>query len=263
MGDVHQVRRGAQRGHQRGLSPSGHQMLAIVAPMTTELSGIRREARYAGLPGASLHVSGVGKARVTASLNNITAKAPSGVIMVGFCGASDPALKTGDIHVANLFHAVDEGSIPSSAIAAHQGLTSTLTDAAHANGCRVVTGPSVTVPAVAGVVTKSAVHGSLGAASVSMEDYWAAGVARSVGIPFASIRAVLDTAAQEIPPWVSLYASDARRAAWNLVTHPGRVPTLLHLWRQAELARRQLTRCLLTAVAALATHQSPRMVVSR
>ncbi len=239
-------------------------MLAIVAPMTTELSSICREVRDAETLGASLHVSGVGRARVTASLNRIMAKAPDGVIMVGFCGAADPALKTGDIHVANLFHAADfpatDGSrIPPCAIAANRGLTSTLTDAAHANGCRVVTAPSATVPAVAGIVAKSAVHASLRAASVNMEDYWAAGAAHSAGVPFASVRAVLDTADQQIPPWVAFYASNARRAAWSLLTHPGRAPTLLHLWRQAELARRQLTRCLLTAVEALAARQSSRL----
>ncbi len=231
--------------------------------MTTELSGIRREVRDAEIRGASLHVSGVGKNRVTASLNRIVAEAPAGVIMAGFCGASDPSLKTGDIHVANLFHATDEGSFPSGAIAANQGLTSTLTDAAHASGCRVITTPSATVPAVAGIVIKSAVYAALGVASVNMEDYWASCAARSVGIPFASVRVVLDTADQEIPPWVSLYARTPHRAAWNLVTHPGRVPTLLHLWRQAELARRQLTRCLLTAVETLAPRQSSRMAALR
>ena len=229
--------------------------------MTTELSGIRREVRDAEIRGASLHVSGVGKDRVTASLNRIMAEAPDGVIMVGFCGASDPALKTGDIHVANLFHASGEGSIPSSAIAANQGLTSTLTDAAHANGCRVVTAPSATVPAVAGTVAKSSVYTSLGVASVNMEDYWAACAAHSVGVPFASVRAVLDTADQEIPSWVSLYAESGYRVAWNLITHLGRVPTLLHLWRQAELARRQLTRCLLSTVETLAPHRPQRMAV--
>lgn len=231
--------------------------------MTTELSGIRREVGDAEIRGASLHVSGVGKDRVTASLNRLMAEAPDGVIMVGFCGASDPALKTGDIHVANLFHAFGGGSILSSAIAANQEFASTLTDAAHANGCRVVTAPSATVPAVAGIVAKSAVYASLGVASVNMEDYWAACAARSAGVPFASVRAVLDTADQDIPPWVSLYARNALRAAWGLVTHPGRLPTLLHLWRQAELARRQLTRCLLTAVEILASHQSSRMAVFR
>ena len=190
-------------------------------------------------------------------------EAPDGVIMVGFCGASDPALKTGDIHVASLLHATDGGSIPSDAIAANQGLTATLTDAAHANGCRVVTAPSATVPTVTGIVIKSAVYAAWGAASVNMEDYWAACAARSAGVPFASVRAVLDTADEGLPPWVSLYARNARRAAWNLATHPGRVPTLLHLWRQAELARRQLTRCLLTAVETLAPHRPSHMVALR
>ena len=231
--------------------------------MTTELSGIRREVRDAEIRGASLHVSGVGKDRVTASLNRIMAEAPDGVIMIGFCGASDPALKTGDIHVANLFHAANGGSIPSDAIAANQGLTATLTDAAHSNGCRVVTAPSATVPSVAGIVTKSAVHSSLGAASVNMEDYWAAHAARSAGVPFACVRAVLDTADQEIPLWVSHYAESAYRAAWSLITHPGRTPTLLHLWRQAELARRELTRCLLAAVEALVPPQPSCVAVFR
>ena len=127
----------------------------------------------------------------------------------------------------------------------------------------VVGAPSTTVSSVAGIVIKSAVYSALGAVSVNMEDYWAARAARSAGVPFASVRAVLDTADQELPPWVSLYARNPRRAAWGLATHPGRLPTLLHLWRQAELARRQLTRCLLTAVEILVPNQSSCVAVFR
>ena len=231
--------------------------------MTTELTGIRRVVRDAQIRGVSLHVSGVGKDRVAASLDRIMAEASDGVIMVGFCGASDPELKSSDIHVANLFHATDEDGVRYPTIAANLYLATTLTDAAHSNGCRVVDAPSTTVSSVAGVAIKSAVYSSLAAASVNMEDYWAAHAARSAGVPFASVRAVLDTADQEIPPWVSLYAESAYRATWSLIRHPGRTPTLLHLWRQAELARRQLTRCLLTALETLAAHQSSRMVVLR
>ena len=231
--------------------------------MTTELTGIRREVRDAEIRGASLHVSGVGKDRATASLGKITAEAHDGVIMVGFCGAADPALKTGGVHVANLFQVTDAASTRYPPIAADPGLASRLTEAARSNGCRVETAPSATVSSVAGVAIKSAVYSSLGAASVNMEDYWAARAARSAGVPFASVRAVLDTADQEIPAWVSVYADSAYRAAWSTITHPGRTPTLLHLWRQGELARRQLTRCVITALGALAPHQTSRMAVFR
>ena len=238
-------------------------MLAIVVPTTTELAGIRRQIRDAAKLGVSIYVSGVGKSRAIASMDRIIAEGPDTVVMAGFCGASDPSLTSGDLHVAHSFHAKDRSGNRYKSIAANQRLVSVLTNAARSNGRRVVTDPSTTVPSVAGIAAKAAVRSDSGAASVNMEDYWAAYAARSGGIPFASVRAVLDTADQELPPWISHYAGNVLHVACGLIINPGRVPTLLHLWRQALLARHQLTRCLLTAVAALAPPQSVRMEAPR
>ena len=232
--------------------------------MTTELAGIRRRARDAQIRGASFHVAGVGEARVSsATMNLITADSPDAVIMAGFCGAADRSLETGDIHVADYFHVLDGSGTRRAGIAANADLASGLTAAALSSGCRVVTTASATVPTVAGVAAKSAVRASLGAASVNMEDYWAAFAARSAGVPFVSVRTVLDTADQELPPWISSYAESASRAALHLVTHPGRISALLKISRQAGLARRQLTRCLVATLDTLTPSQNSRAAVAQ
>ena len=183
--------------------------------------------------------------------------------MAGFCGASDPDLKTGDIHVAQSFRAVDGSGPRRGSITPDEELASALTTAARAKGCRVVTAPSGTVSSVAGIASKVAIRRHLGVASVNMEDYWAACAASSAGIPFASVRVVLDTADQDLPPWISLFANNVLRSAWSVCTHPARIPTLLLLWRQARLARSHLTRCLCTAAEALAPPHSMQMAATR
>jgi hypothetical protein len=95
-----------------------------------------------------------------------------------------------------------------------------------------------------------------------MEDYWAASAARSVEVPFASVRAVLDMAADALPDYLSSDGSNTIRLARGLATHPGRASTLFRLARQARIARRSLTRCVLAWLEAWKTHKTSLTTVS-
>ena len=228
--------------------------------MATELSGIRRAIRNPGSRGMALHVTGVGHKPTLANIAGIMAASPRGVIMMGFCGAADPGLRTGDLHVADYFHSVDVAQ--SGPVAADPALSADLTAAARQSAARVVTEPSATVGAVAGAVVKAAVRASTGAASVNMEDYWAAKAARAAGVPFASVRAVLDTADAELPAWLSDPSDSAARVAWGLAGHPGRAAALLRLARQARVARRNLTLTMLTAIEMMTAPHSALTAVA-
>jgi nucleoside phosphorylase len=75
-------------------------MLAILAPMATELAGIRRSLDTAECVQVSLHVLGVGRQATLGGTDRVARARPDAILMVGFCGAAAPDLKTGDVHVA-------------------------------------------------------------------------------------------------------------------------------------------------------------------
>lgn len=233
-------------------------MLAIVAPMATELSGIRRAIRDPEGRGIAFSLTGVGAARTRASIQRIAESEPEAIIMVGFCGGADPGLRVGDLHVASAYHRM--GSDSSVAISADPDLSVSIIAAARQSCNRAVsTGPSATVDAVAGAATKLAAREATGAASVNMEDYWAADVARAAGVPFVSIRVVLDTSEEDLPDWISENGESAVRTIGRLVSHPRRVPSLIRIARQVIIARQNLTCCVAGLIDALG---SPRRNLS-
>ncbi len=219
-------------------------MLAIVAPMATELTGISRAVRDPQSRGITLHVTGIGETATRASVREIARTRPDALILVGFCGGADPDLSTGDLHAAQLHLSPDL----SESIAADSGLLSALLSAAKTVGNCVAIDPSATVNTVAGPSAKSRLRASVGAASVNMEDYWAADAARERDIPFASVRAVLDTAGDELPDYIARDGGSMARTIRGLALHPGRARSLMALAQQAQIARRSLTECVLAAI---------------
>lgn len=214
-------------------------MLAIVAPMATELAGVRRAIGNPQETGVTLRVIGVGKRRSEAGIAAVAAESPDAIMAIGFCGGADPALRTGDLHVAHVFHSVDNWE----PIAADPDLTGRAKTWADRSANRLACGPSVTVHAVAGAPAKRALHSATGAASVNMEDYWAASIAADYGIPFASVRAVLDTAEDEVPSYLSDVGDGIFDVLRGLAAHPRSVPGLIRLAHKARVARGRLADC--------------------
>ena len=227
--------------------------------MATELAGIRRAVRNPAGCGVAFHVTGVGQGATVANIARIAAGRPDALIMAGFCGAADPALRTGDLHIASAFQRAGRPD----GIAAAAGWSTRIAAAARQSGVHAVTGPSATVGGIANPQVKAAARRDTGAASVNMEDYWAAGVAAAAGVPFASVRAVLDTAIEELPAYLAGAGDNPARIAWSLAAHPGRAPGLLRLARQSYMARRSLTRCLLAAISVLAAPEPALTAAAR
>lgn len=119
----------------------------------------------------------------------------SRVVWIGIAGALSPDLEVGDLVVGRTAMVVDRPPVD---------LDETLVGTAVTQGCR--SGVLVTAPGV--VATASSREalwrrtGSLPVAAVDMESWEAAGVLRSAGIPFAVVRGISDTAADQLPAWL-------------------------------------------------------------
>lgn len=222
-------------------------MLAIIAPMATEIADIRRALGGPHEDEVTLRVTGVGKQPTESGIADAIASGPPvAIVMVGFCGAVSPQLRTGDLHVARTFYA---SGMPGP-IEADPDLVARLESWAHAANSRLVGGASVTVNRIAGRHEKSAIHAAHGAMSVNMEDYWAARTAASHGTSFASVRAVLDTSDDELPDYLNDIGEGAWQALRGAARHPESVPALIRLASQARMARRSLTACVSGLLAA-------------
>ena len=227
--------------------------------MATELSGIRRAIRDPERRGITFGLTGIGAARAQQGIRQVAESQPEAIIMLGFCGGGDPDLAVGDLHVASCFKATGA----TGSIAADPELLSVWLSSARNCGAKVVSGPSATTDAVAGAAAKSQLYRSAGVASVNMEDYWAADTARAFGIPFVSVRAVLDDAATELPKHLPENPDNVTRTLAGLAVHPERIPGVLHLARLARTARNSLTRCALEAIDCLTSSRPELSAVSR
>ena len=227
-------------------------MLFILAPMAVEAAGIQRALRRLPDARAGVRVTGIGRERIAAGVAQAAAEGATAILAAGFCGALDPALRAGDLHIAGEFHANghsgDYGRVPADAIPADARLTARLRAAAP----DAAAGPSVTVAGIAQPDAKATLWQTGAGRTVNMEDYWAAQAAAGAGLPFASVRAVLDTAGQSLPDCLAADGitggAGTLRLALGVAGHPGRAPALARLARQSRLAQQHLTRCVMAAL---------------
>ena len=77
--------------------------------------------------------------------------------------------------------------------------------------------------------------------SVNMEDYRAAEAAQKTGVPFLSVRVVLDTASQRLPGYLPGLAKSPYKVITNVLLLPWRIPTMLRLKNQLHLCQDVLT----------------------
>ena len=74
-----------------------------------------------------------------------------------------------------------------------------------------------------------------------MEDYRAAEAAQDVGVPFLSVRVVLDTANQSLPGYLPGLAKSPYKVITKVLLMPWRIPTMLGLKKQLQLCQAVLT----------------------
>ena len=225
-------------------------MIAIVAALSQEVSGLRRKAEGAGLAVGHdndmvVYQIGVGRDRVLRSLSRTLGGStrPDSILALGFTGAVDDRLSTGDLVIANRVLTTEEqGSIECDPELKEMA-TKVMADLAHLRGFSVDT---LTVPyPVLSPGEKELLSKGTDAWAINMEDYWIGKAAQQEGIPFVSVRAVLDTAHQEIPAYVAGLAdkgkfSQVSQITANVLVRPLSLPKLVTLSRQMRVARQSL-----------------------
>ncbi len=248
-------------------------MIAVFAAMSRELAGLER--RLAGCERAAagecplslgywcgkrvlLCRTGIGKRAEGVVRAVLEGHRPSLVLSVGVCGALDPKLSAGDLVLCQTVQAassVDPHAVP---VHSDEGLLSQALAAAEAGGIRVRVGQSLTVDRVIGEpAEKEALRESGGLDVVEMESYWVGMVARESGLPFLTVRVVLDEQGDTLPRLPGVVQPDGSERVWralpHALKHPGQVPRLLSMAVSERRALGNLTRFLEAFVGAFKT----------
>ena len=229
-------------------------MLIVVASMEQELTGLRRELREiedaTGIsPQVEFQVLGVGPERAGAAMAALLEDLPSrrskvdGVLLVGVAGGVDPELETGDLLLADR-HALQNGASQGAgqAIKPDADMLQSAQKAALELSVPIFNGGSLTVDhLVAEPHEREFLRTEYQVYSVNMEDYRAAEAAQNAGVPFLSVRVVLDTASQRLPGYLPGLARSRYKVVTKILLMPWRIPTMLHLKRQLQLCQAVLT----------------------
>ena len=219
--------------------------------MEQELTGLRRELldieTATGVhPQVEFKVLGAGPDRAGASLTallEISRSQIDSVLFVGVAGGVEPSLETGDLLLADRY-ALQNGAAQGAgqAIRPDTQMLQTARQAALDLSLPVFDGGSLTVDhLVAEPEERQELLTQYQIQSVNMEDYRAAEAAQKAGVPFLSVRVVLDTASQRLPGYLPGLAKSPYKVLTNVLLQPWRIPTMLRLKRQLQLCQAVLT----------------------
>ena len=197
------------------------------------VTGLTAEARLARPLGRAL-AGGGGPEGAEAAAERLAGQGVEGLLSFGLAGGLDPALRAGDIVVP---HGVREGE---QLIATDPRLSARFGPP----GGVLLAGSAV----VAEAAEKARLFAMTGAIAIDLESGAVGRVAARHGLPFAVLRAICDPAGRTLPP-AALVALDAAgaigllRVLASVARHPGQVPALIALGRDAAAARAALRRC--------------------
>lgn len=164
---------------------------------------------------------------------------PDAILSLGIAGGLDPALRPGALVVAR--DVIAEARWP-----AHEGWSAAIAAACGATRADIAGSDRV----IATAAEKAALRATTGAAAVDMESAVVARMFAPMGVPFAVLRAVADTADEALPPAAADGLDEAGNPApWRvlraLLRRPQDLPGVIRLARRSR-----------TALAALAPHCS-------
>ena len=225
-------------------------MLFVVASMEPELAGLQREMENAGASqGANLPVEfrfvGVGPRRSGGRMTEFLGKSkrrPDGILMLGVAGAVDPDMETGEVILADTY-ALDTKEDSATDIAPDPEMLNVAEAAAADLRMPVNRSSSLTVDhLIVERKERQELREKYAVGSVNMEDHAVAAAARDAGVPFLSVRTVLDTAEQTIPGYLPGLSKGRNAVVTGILLQPWRIPTLLKLKSQMDLCQSVLTR---------------------
>ena len=225
-------------------------MLYIVASMEEELVRLRRDLdalqRSGGLGfPVEVHRVGIGPKRSGSNMASVLSKGkrlPHGVLMLGVAGAVDPAMETGEMVLARSY-VPDSGDEAGSPLAPDATMLEQAEAASVVLRMPISRTPSLTVNhLISELDERQELRRKYGVASVNMEDHAVASAAADAGVPFISVRVILDTADQSLPGYLPGLSKGGSAMLTEVLLKPWRIPTLRRLKSQMDLCQSVLTR---------------------
>ena len=225
--------------------------MIVAASMGQELLGLRHEMLDieddTGVsPSVEFQILGVGPDRAGAALEALLEGRRSevdGVLVLGVAGGVDPDLDTGDLLLADRY-ALQNGAAQGAgqAIKPDSQMLKSAEQAALNLSIPVCNGSALTVDhLVAEPEEREELRTQYQVQSVNMEDYRVAEAAQKAGVPFLSVRVVLDTAGQRLPGYLPGLAKSPYKVLTNVLLMPWRIPAMLRLKSQLQLGQAVLT----------------------
>ena len=184
-------------------------------------------------PRARVVLTGIGEKNAEAAiLAALQTAHPSLVISSGFAGGLNPALESGTI----VFDGVDP-AMESELLAS--------------GGCGVKFHHADRVATTA--AEKQKLHASTGADAVEMESRAIGAICERAGIPFATVRVVLDTANEDLPVDFNDLMTVGQKVSYlklagAVMKSPGKISGLKQLQRQSEAAALKLAHALVKII---------------
>jgi adenosylhomocysteine nucleosidase len=204
--------------------------------------GLKDEAEVAAGPGVTVVISAANSDLLRERLAEIDASRLNAVVSFGIAGALDEDLQVGDLRVATQIVSGDR------VWRADPGMRSEFRSRLEsAEGLEFEETVFLGNDELGGVDAEAnrALHQESGADVVDMESHRAAEFARRNGLPFAAIRAISDTAHQELPPAARLPLLPDGRGDWravleSVIVEPSQLPNLWAVVRGFDAAMETL-----------------------
>ncbi|MEJ2671191.1 MAG: hypothetical protein P8168_03100 [Deltaproteobacteria bacterium] len=203
-------------------------------------------------PGALVALSGMGAAPAQAAAKTLISRCrPQLLISLGFAGAFTPGLAAGDLILAEAFwhYDPDTGELVPGPQPPAPLPVSYLRQALQAAGRPAITGSLVTTPRIIPKTGRQEPLSGLPGVLLDLETNYLAEIAAAHSLTFLSLRAITDTASEEIPEFLRAAAEDnaavgVRTALAWLREDFRRVNDLARFWWRSRRAARALSEAL-------------------
>ncbi len=249
-----------------GLGASGPCRMLLLAALPWEVRPFLRRSRSrrreSGVEGPAwelaletgwglLALTGVGAAAARQTASRLVSRLrPRLLLSLGFGGAVSPDLSPGDLVLGEYFASYDPLTrlLQPGAAPPPRPLPELLRALAAA-GPATLAGSIITTPRIIGKRGLGEALVRLRRPVLDLETAALAEVARAEGLPFLGLRAITDTAAEEIPDFLAGPQPNSGSPGWRdalgwLAGDPRRLADLFHLWRRSRLAGARLAEAL-------------------